>query len=95
MGQIVEGAVISIHITFSNDFIPFLQEFYKIEKLKTSKLKRNPGLSVFPSMNTPVGGCVNIFYSGLLRYTGVMPAENSYLQRTLVMHAAKRKFLEM
>ena len=40
MGKIVEGAVISIHITFSNDFIPFLQEFYKIEKLKTSKLKK-------------------------------------------------------
>ena len=30
--QIVEVAVISIHITFSYDFIPFLQEIYKIEK---------------------------------------------------------------
>ena len=40
MEQIVEGAVLSTHITFSNDFIPFLQEIYKIEKLKTSKLNK-------------------------------------------------------
>ena len=50
--------IISTHITFSNDFIPFFTrnlQNWKVEKLK----KRNPGLSVFPppspSKNTPAG----------------------------------------
>ena len=30
--QTVECAVLSSHITFSNDFLPVLQEIYKIEK---------------------------------------------------------------
>ena len=30
--QTVKGAVLSSHITFSNDFLPVLQEIYKIEK---------------------------------------------------------------
>ena len=30
--QTIECAVLSSHITFSNDFLPVLQEIYKIEK---------------------------------------------------------------